>query len=181
MGEYPYKIPYAFRVLAAYENRVTDSDLYDKAVGIKANFNKGKKGLYDLLDFLILSDQIKGREEFRLEVLKTKEFLDAIDAEEILLENGEVYALHTDKEGNYLDTGGLERTNAYAREDYQWLGEDIENLKNFKITADQLFKTTDERFLKLYGWIIDLKDNWKEQLGLDAWTGILYFQFNETD
>ncbi len=181
IGEYPYKIPYAFRILAAYENKTTDSDLFDKAVGIKANFHKGKKGLYELLDFLAASDQMKNYEEFEAAVLKTKEFLDKIDAEEVLLESGEIYALFTNKEGDYLDAEGLERTNGYAREDYQWLGEDIENLKKIKITATQLFITTNENFLKLYGWIIDLKDNWKEQLGLDAWARVLYFQFKETD
>ncbi|MFT3908003.1 MAG: hypothetical protein QM737_01145 [Ferruginibacter sp.] len=180
LGECPSYIPYAFRILAAYDNAVEDSHLFDKIVGIKANFAKGKTALYYFLDFLIATGQMTDAAGFESSVNETKTFLDKIDADEILLENGEIYALYTDKEGNYLDGPGLEKTNEWAREDYQWIGEDIDNLQNFQVRPSQLFGLTDEKLVDLFKWMMGLKDNWKETLGLDAWRSVLYFQFNES-
>lgn len=179
IGEYPYKIPYAFRILAAFDNSAVDSDLFDKAVGIKADFQKGRTALYRLLDYLIETGQMEDHEAFVTQVAATKTFLDAIDADFILLENGEIYSLYTNPEGHYLDGPGLERANDHAVKDYQWIGEDIDNLEKFRITPDLIFVTDHERILEIYKWLIDLKDTWKEQLGLDAWSNILYFQFKE--
>lgn len=186
IGEYPYKIPYAFQILAAYDNSVADSDLFDKVVGIKADFAKGKNALYYLLDFLIETGQIKDQVEFEAEVAKTKVFLEAIKADQILLENGEIYALYTDNEGKYLDGEGLEKQNQYARQDYQWVGEDIDHLRDPEwfgkvATPASFYNIKDESFIKRYTWILNLKDNWKEQLCLDAWAKVLYFQFKEDD
>jgi len=181
LGEFNYFIPYAYRILAAYDNKVIESHLFDKIVGIEADFKKGKEALYLLLDILVSTNQMKDHEEFVAEVQKTKEFFDPIDADRILLENGEIYALYTTKEGQYLDGPGLERANEHASQDYQWIGEDITNLaelmsSHFRHPSD-MFKVNDESFLKLYQWILDLKDNWKEESGIDAWRSILYFQF----
>jgi hypothetical protein len=180
IGEFPYHIPYAFRILAAYENTVVDSHLFDKFIGIQADFQKGKEALYRLLDLLTATEQMKDHAEFVSAVKKTKDFLDAIDAEHILLENGEIYALYT-KDGNYLDGEGLEKANQYACKDYQWIGEDLQNLETYRLDPKNLFVTEDETLKDLYGWLIGLKDTWQEELGLDAWSNILYFQFKAGD
>ena len=180
IGECPSYVPYAFRILAAYDNAVEDSHLFDKIVGIRANFTKGKDALYYFLDFLVASGQMQDAAGFESSVRETKTFLDKVHADETLLENGEIYALYINNEGNYLDGPGLEKTNEYAREDYQWIGEDIDNLENFHITPKQLFNLSDEKLEELFKWMIGLKDNWKETLGLDAWRSVLYFQFNES-
>jgi|GEM_PF-2175254 len=184
LGEFNYFIPYAYRILAAYDSKVIESHLFDKIVGIEANFKKGKEALYLLLDVLVATNEMKDHEEFVAAVQKTKEFLDPIDADKILLENGEIYALYT-KDGVYLDGPGMERANEHAREDYEWIGEDITNLaelvsSHFKHPS-HIFKVTDESFLKLYQWILDLKDNWKEESGIDSWRSILYFQFQSEE
>ena len=179
IGECPYNIPYAFKILASYDNKVVDSELFDKVVGLKANFRKGKEGLFYLLDFLSQTGQMKDEAAFNEDVIKTKAFLNQIDADEILLENGEIYALYKNKEGNYLDGKGMEKTNEFEREDYQWIGEDITNLKSFNIRPDQIFNLNDEKLEKLFKWIIDLKDDWKKSLGLDCWGSVLYFQFKD--
>lgn len=110
VGEYPYKIPYAFRILAAYDNKTGESDLFDKDVAIRADFKRGRQALYKLLDFLIATGRMKNQEAFAEQVQSTKAFLDAIDADQTLLENGEIYALYT-KDGEYLDGPGLEKAN----------------------------------------------------------------------
>ncbi|MES2587972.1 MAG: hypothetical protein V4622_03260 [Bacteroidota bacterium] len=179
IGESPYKIPYAYQVLAAYENSVIDSELFDKKVGIKANFNLGKKALYSLLDFLVATKEMKDHTDFVSEVEKTKLFLDEIEAEHILLENGEIYALYQNKEGQYLDGPGLERTNEFERQDSEWIGEDVANLEKFGIQPEKLFHLNDETLESLFESLLKLKDTWKENLGLDTWRSILYFQFNE--
>lgn len=180
IGEYPYEIPYAFRILAAYDNEVVDSHLFDKFIGIRAGFQKGKEALYRLLDLLTATGEMKDHAEFVSAVKKTKDFLDAIDAEHILLENGEIYALYT-KDGNYLDGEGLEKANQYACRDYQWIGEDLQNLETYRLDPKKLFGTDDETLKDLYGWLIGLRDKWQEELGLDAWSNILYFQFKAGD
>ncbi|MCE3296296.1 MAG: hypothetical protein K0R65_2010 [Crocinitomicaceae bacterium] len=179
LGEAPYKIPYAYELLAAYDNRATESDLFDKNVGIRADFKKGKQALYSLLDFLVQTGEMADHEEFVAEVAKTKAFFDPIDADEILLENGEIYALYTDKEGNYLDGPGMEKANEWEREDAQWVGEDVNNLTAFGIQPQQLFHMTDEKVRDLFKTMLDLQHTWKEKMGLDTWRSILYFQFNE--
>lgn len=181
MAEAPYKIPYAFRILAAYANRISDSDLFDKIVGIKADFKKGKDALYFLLDTLSATKQMVDHTEFEAAAATTKEFINAIDADEILLENGEIYALYFDDEGKLLDGPGLEKANEYAREDYQWIGEDIDNIRGLGIKPEQLFSLEDETLKEIFKWVTDLKDNWKEEFGLDTWRTILYYQFQEKD
>lgn len=178
LGEFNYFIPYAYRILAAFDNKTVDSHLFDKFVGIEADFKKGREILYVFLDLLASTGQMKNQEEFNELVKTTKEFLDPVEASSILLENGEIYALYTDKEGNYLDGPGLEEANGYAQQDYQWIGEDIENLLSLNLNPAYLFHYTDESYLELYQWVIDLKDNWEEQLGINSWSSILYFQFN---
>ncbi|MGV3630092.1 MAG: hypothetical protein ACO1O6_02750 [Bacteroidota bacterium] len=179
LGESPYKIPYAYQVLAGYDNRATDSDLFDKQVGIKADFQKGKEALYFLLDFLVQTGEMQDHADFVEAVKTTKSFLDPVDADEILLENGEIYALYTDKEGNYLDGPGLEKANEWEREDIQWVGEDVGNLTAFGIEPRQLFHMTDEKARDLFKSMIELQHSWKEKMGLDTWRSVLYFQFNE--
>ena len=177
IGEYPYFIPYAYRILAAYENKVVESQLYDKTVGIIADFNKGKKALYYLLDYLIESQAMESHNLFVEQVALTKIFLDKIDAHQTLLENGEIYALYTNKTGEYLDGPGLERVNTFACEDYKWIGEDIDFIVEMKIKPHQFFNYKDESFLERYKWIFDLRSNWEKELGLDSWRDILYYQF----
>ena len=178
LGECPYKIPYAYQVLAAYDNRATDSDLFDKQVGIKADFKKGKEALYFLLDFLVQTNEMQDHADFVEAVKETKAFLDPIDGDEILLENGEIYALYT-KDGEYLDGPGLEKANEWEREDIQWVGEDVANLTAFGIQPQHLFHMTDEKAIDLFKSMLELQHNWKEKMGLDTWRSILYFQFNE--
>ncbi len=177
IGEFPYGIPYAYQVLAAYDNRCTESDLFDKNLGIRADFQKGKKALYFLMDFLVESGEMKDHADFVEAVKSTKAFLDQIDADVTLLENGEIYALYTDREGNYLDGPGLEKNNEFEREDIQWIGEDINNLSEFGIEPKQLFHLADEKARELFKSMLDLQHNWKEKMGLDSWRSILYFQF----
>ncbi len=177
IGEYPYFIPYAYRILAAYDNKIVDSHLFDKIVGIEADFLRGKEALYWLLDFLVEGGQMKDPDDFKNAVIATKKFIDAITAEQILLENGELYALYTNEDDTYLDGPGLEKVNGYAREDYQWIGEDIDNIKKLNLAPHRFFNL--EETEKLWKWLADLKDTWKEKLGLDSWRKILYFQFTD--
>jgi hypothetical protein len=96
IGEYPYKIPYAFKILASYETEAGDSWLFDKNVGITADFTKGRDALYFLLDFLSATNDMVNQKEFEEFVAETKAFLDPLDADRILLENGEIYQLYSD-------------------------------------------------------------------------------------
>lgn len=176
LGECNYSIPYAYQILAAFDNKVIDSHLFDKIVGIEANFARGKEALYWFLDYLVKGGKMKDHAEFEQQVASTKEFLNAFTAEHTLLENGEIYALYT-KEGQYLDGPGLEKANEYAREDYQWVGEDIDNLKASGLGPQYLFTSEDAR--KYWKWMMELQENWKENLGLDTWRTILYFHFKE--
>ena len=177
MGECPYNIPYAYQVLAAYDNEVVDSHLFDKRVGIVANFSKGKEALYWFLDYLCAGKCMADHAEFEKQVSLTKGFIDAINADKILLENGEIYALYQSKEGTYLDGEGLERVNCFACEDYKWIGEDIDNLKAANVNPANLFTIPETE--KYWKWMLELKDNWKEKLLLDSWRSILYFHFKE--
>lgn len=179
MGEYPYAIPYAYQILAAYDNETVDSHLFDKIVGIRADFNKGREALYFFLDFLSATKQMADHAEFEEQVAHTKQFLDNITGDHTLLENGEIYALYTTNEGNYLDGPGLEKANTYACQDYKWIGEDVDNLKNMSFKPEYFFQTTDETVKELFGWALNLQTDWKEKLGLDSWRNILYFQFKE--
>lgn len=167
IGEYPNEIPYSFKILAAYDNEIVASALFDKKIGIKANFNKGKQALYFLLDFLSATNQMLNQIKFDDLVLKTKLFLDKIDADEILLESGEIYALYKDENKNSLSKEGLEKQNSYSCEEYKWLGEDIEHLK--KMEPSQLFNLENEDVIEFFQWIIDLQNTWETDLGLDAW------------
>ena len=177
LGEYPYFIPYAFRILAAYGNETIESYLYDKVVGIKADFQKGRDALFYLLDYLIESGAMDEPELYKKQVDATKMFINKIDAKFTLLENGEIYALYKNEDDKYLDGPGLEKANTYACEDYKWIGEDIDFIKEMKITPLQFFNYDDESFLKQYKWVFDLRSGWKEEFGLDSWRDILYYQF----
>lgn len=179
IGEMPNSIPYAYQVLAAYGNKVVDSYIYDKLVGIEADFNKGKAALYWFLDYLAAGKCMSDHAEFEKQVASTRQFLDAIPADTIMLENGEIYALYTTKEGAYLDGPGLEKANEYAREDYQWIGEDLDNLKASGLAPQHLFTSPDAQ--KYFKWMMDLKDSWKDLLGLDSWRKVLYYQFKDAD
>lgn len=173
LGECRSSIPYAYQVLAAYDNRATESDLFNEKVAIRADFQQGKKALYFLLDFLVQTDEMADHADFVAEVAKTKAFLDPIDADETLLESGEIYGLYED------DAQGMEKANEFEREDAQWIGEDISNLTAFGIQPQQLFHLTDEKARDLFKGMLDLQHNWKEKMGLDTWRSILYFQFKE--
>lgn len=61
IGECPYNIPYAYQVLAAYDNEVVDSHLFDTRVGIVANFAKGRKHFIGSLIICVMANvwQIK--------------------------------------------------------------------------------------------------------------------------
>ncbi|WP_343604493.1 hypothetical protein [Fluviicola sp.] len=181
LGEFNYFIPYAYRILAAFDNKIVDSHLFDKVVGIEADFKQGREALYQFLDLLAATNQMKDHEEFVEAVAKTREYLDPIDADTTLLENGEIYALYTNNDGEYLDGPGLERANEHAGQDYQWIGEDVQNLINMNLDPAKIFHYTDESYLELFQWMIDLKDNWKEKLGIDSWRSVLYFQFNSKE
>lgn len=165
------------RCLRHYDNKIVDSHLFDKRVGIEANFSKGKEALYWFLDFLCEGKCMADHGEFEKQVMTTKEFIDAITADKILLENGEIYALYQSKDGEYLDGEGLERVNGYDCKDYKWIGEDIDNLKAANVKPSSLFIIPEtETYFK---WMLELKDNWKEKLVLDSWRSILYFHFKE--
>lgn len=177
IGEMPNSIPYSYQVLAAYSNKAVDSHIFDKTVGIEADFNKGKEALYWFLDYLAAGKAMSDQEEFERQVAATKQYLDGIQADTTLLENGEIYALYTDKEGKYLDGEGLQKQNEYAREDYQWIGEDIDNLRASGLGPQYLFTSADAE--KYFKWMMALKENWKELLVLDSWRSVLYFHFKD--
>jgi hypothetical protein len=181
LGEFNYFIPYAYRILAAFDNKVVESHLFDKIVGIQADFRKGREALYLFLDLLVSTNQMKDHPAFTEAVKKTKAFLDPIDADSILLENGEIYALYTTAKGTYLDGPGLERANENAREDYEWIGEDVHNLCNYHLDPSTIFHIEDENYREVFQWVIDLKDKWKDQSGIDAWSSVLYFQFSSSE
>ncbi|MNV39948.1 hypothetical protein D3C71_1315460 [compost metagenome] len=181
LGEFNYFIPYAYRILAAFDNQTVDSHLFDKVVGIQADFQKGKAALYTFLDLLVATNEMKDHSEFVDAVKKTKEFLDPIDADSILLENGEIYSLYTTNEGTYLDGPGLERANEHASKDYKWIGEDIETLVGFNLDPATIFHVQEESYREIFQWVINLKDNWKEESGIDSWSSILYFQFKSKE
>lgn len=181
LGEFNYFIPYAYRILVAFDNKVVESHLFDKVVGIQADFRKGKEALYAFLDLLVATNEMKDHKKFVEAVKKTKEFLNPIDADSILLENGEIYALYTNNEGAYLDGPGMERANEHAREDYEWIGEDVNNLIGYNLDPATIFHIQDESYREVFQWVINLKDKWQEESGIDAWRSVLYFQFKETE
>ena len=145
IGEYPYFIPYAFKLLAGFDPEPVESALFDPKVGIKADFAKGKEALYYILDFLAATKQMADHEEFEAFVAETKAFLDPIDAEHIVLENGEIYSLYTDDNGEYLSAEGLEEVNVRECKSCFFRGEEIGLIKEFGLHPTQIFNLQNEK------------------------------------
>lgn len=178
IGEYPYAIPYAFRVLAGFNPEPVESALFDPKVGIRADFAKGKEALYFILDFLSATKQMADPDEFDAFVAETKTFLDPIDAEHIILENGEIYSLYSDDNGEYLSAEGLEAANVNECKTCYFRGEEIDVIKKYQIQPSQIFNLENETLKDILASIILLKDEWKKRLAEKCWRDILYFQFN---
>ncbi len=181
IGEYPYGIPYAFRVLAGFDPEPVESALFDPKVGIKADFQKGKDALYFILDFLSATKQMADHDEFEAFVAETKKFLDPIDAEHTVLENGEIYSLYTDDNGEYLSAEGLEAANSSECRQCFFRGEEIDVIKKYDVTPDQIFNLQNENLKVILDPIVALQDSWKKRLAEGCWRDILYFQFNYKD
>lgn len=147
-------------------------------MGIKADFQKGREALFFLLDFLAASQQMDDRHLFEEQVQSTKAFLSKFDAETTLLESGEIYALYKNDKGELIfNAEDFERVNKNAFEDYTWIGEDIDMLKDFKYDPLRFFFRKEEMVLEQYDWLFKLRQSWKEEFGLDSWRDILYYQF----
>lgn len=181
IGEYPYFIPYSFKVLAGFSPEPVESALFDPKVGIKADFAKGKEALYFILDFLSATKQMADQEDFDAFVAETKAFLNPIDAEHIVLENGEIYALYTDDNDNYLSAEGLEEANIRESKTCFFRGEEIDVIRQYNIQPSQIFNLENETLKDLLSSIIILKDEWKKRLAEKCWRDVLYFQFNYKD
>jgi hypothetical protein len=181
IGEYPYFIPYAFKVLAGFDPEPVESALFDPKVGIKADFAKGKEALYYILDFLSSTKQMTDQKEFEAFVAETKAFLDPIDAEHIILENGEIYSLYTDDNGEYLSAEGLEAVNVKECKTCFFRGEEVDVIKQYKVQPSHIFNLENETLKDILASIIILKDEWKKRLAEGCWRDILYFQFNYKD
>lgn len=181
IGEFPYGIPYAYKVLAGYNPEPVESALFDQKVGIRADFAKGKEALYFILDFLAATKQMADQEEFEAFVAETKAFLDPIDAEYTQLENGEIYSLYTDENDNYLSAEGLEEVNVREAKSCFFRGEEIDVIKQYGISPQHIFNLEHEQLKDILAAIIILKDEWNERLAKGCWRDILYFQFNYKD
>ncbi|MCW4468520.1 hypothetical protein OGH69_06065 [Flavobacterium sp. MFBS3-15] len=181
IGEYPYSIPYAYRVLAGFNPEPVESALFDPKVGIRADFVKGREALYFILDFLAATKQMSCQEEFEAFVAETKAFLDPIDAEYTQLENGEIYSLYTDENDNYFSAEGLEEVNVREAKSCFFRGEEIDVIKEYGIGPEHIFNLEHEQLKDILAAVIILKDEWKERLAEGCWRDVLYFQFNYND
>ena len=175
LSEFNYFIPHAFRILAGFDNKVVESHIFDGVVAIEADFNKGREELYRFLDLLAATNEMTDQEEFLEAVNQTKAFLDPIDADRILLENGEIYMLHQKADGEYLEVDEIEDLNESCRNDYSLTGEELAFLQ--KVGPERLFHYDNEKYLKLYDWVLEQKEDWRKDLGIEFWSDVLYFQF----
>ncbi|WP_294822463.1 hypothetical protein [uncultured Flavobacterium sp.] len=178
IGEYPYGIPYAYRILAGFNPEPVDSALFDPKVGIRADFAKGKEALYFILDFLAETGQMANQQEYEAFVKETKAFLDPVDAEHTQLENGEIYSLYTDDNDNYLSAEGLEEVNVRENKSCFFRGEEIDVIRQYQIQPSQIFNLENEQLRDILASVIILKDEWKSRLAEGCWRDVLYFQFN---
>jgi len=181
LGEYPYGIPYVYRILAGFNPEPAESALFDPKVGIRADFAKGKEALYFILDFLAKTKQMADHEEFEAFVAETKAFLNPIDAEYTQLENGEIYSLYTDAEGNYFSAEGLEEVNDRESKSCFFRGEEIDVIRQYDIRPEHIFNLENETLKDILAAVIALKDEWKKRLAENCWSNILYYQFNYKD
>ncbi len=174
LTEFNYNIPYAQFIFTSHNGYVHSSFLFDGKLAIIADYAKGKERLIHLLELLDASGQLKNHEQFHIEVEKTKAFLSLPENQgtHVLLEAGEIFALSANDMPE-MEKDCVEWLAAMTR-----FGKRVDELLNLNINPPDLFS---------HDWIVNDKDfgilknaseTWEESWGIDWWTNILYYSFN---
>ncbi len=153
LSEYNYRIPAVYKVLVSSNPQKTHSIIFDSKIGITGNYKKGLVNLKRYLNSLKRED-IPNKDKLDEYISKALKFLN--------------------KESNIQEFFQLE------------IGEIMNGSFNGQDVYSETLNTAKElevMFERVRGDILPAYEmntyNWEEELGLDYWSNILYFDFSK--
>jgi len=193
LSEYAYYIPLSFKILVSQDAQVSNSIIWDNEhpIAIQGNFEKGKRKLLDFLAQL-QNKKFFNRTELNKQITETLEFLNSHQLQNIILENGEIYDM--------LEKKIEDQNKQFFKEEIMNIDSQIDiylnqfetmsaNIKILKKEISDLSKPKGflSNLLSAYNSvkvealekkIKDINLEMWNMLGINSWSDILYFDFD---
>lgn len=192
LSEYPYSIPLSYKILVSQDSKISESINwnYEHPIAIQGDFEKGKNRLLDFLKQLQI-ENLFDKEELEQQTKETLTFLNDHQLKNIILECGEIYdmddrALEDQNKDLYNeDIAKIENHINTILNDFRNMNKTVQDLKN-EISALSKPKGFFSRVIssdnstKIQGLEKKIKEIEEEKwnmLGINYWSDILYFHF----
>ena len=194
LSEYNYSIPLSYKILVSQNSKLSHSINwdYEHPIAIQGDYQKGKEKLFNFLDKLD-SMELTNFIFLKEHIVKTKEFLNnpINNLKNIILECGEIYEMGDDEieiQNKELYTNeilGIDREiEEYKKHCKEWdrkihvLREGKKDLESPKGLFKKLFSSnSNKKIEKINKTIQTIEMDILSELGIDYWTNILYFSF----
>ena len=193
LSEYSYSIPLSYKILVSQDSKISKSINwdYEHPIAIQGNYIKGKQRLLDFL-MKLQSENLFETLELEKQINETRTFLNSHQLENIILECGEIYEMgdgeleDQNKELFDEDIVKIESQITEYLNDFRSMNETVQNLKNEisdlskpKGFLSKLFSSDNSTKIKeLEKKIINIEQEKWNMLGVNYWSDILYFHFD---
>lgn len=193
LSEYSYSIPLSYKILVSQDSKISKSINwdYEHPIAIQGNFIKGKQKLLDFL-MKLQSENLFNTLELETQINETRTFLNSHQLENIILECGEIYEMgdgeleDQNKELFDEDIVKIESQITEYLNDFKSMNETVQNLKNEisdlskpKGFLSKIFSSDNSTKIKeLEKKIINIEQEKWNMLGVNYWSDILYFHFD---
>jgi hypothetical protein len=193
LSEYSYSIPLSYKILVSQDSKISKSINwdYEHPIAIQGNFIKGKQKLLDFL-MKLQSENLFDTLELEKQINETRTFLNSHQLENIILECGEIYEMgdreleDQNKELFDEDIVKIESQITEYLNDFKSMNETVQNLKNeisdlskSKGFLSKIFSSDNSTKIKeLEKKIINIEQEKWNMLGVNYWSDILYFHFD---
>jgi hypothetical protein len=174
LSEFNYNIPRAHFIFATSNPYVRQSFLFDGKLAIVADYAKGKERLMRILELLDATGKMDNPQQFHTAVEETKQFLSLPENQgtHVLLEAGEIFALSAN------DMPEMEKDCLEWSEAMALFGKRLDELLAFNIKPSDFFAHDWIVNDKQFGLLKHATENWEESWGIDWWSNVLYYSFN---
>lgn len=193
LSESPYSIPLSYKILVSQDSKISNSINwnYEHPIAIQGNFEKGKNRLFNFL-INLQNEKLFDNTELEKQIHQTREFLNGHQLQNIILECGEIFEMEDKK----LEVQNNELFNQDVKNIENHINESLIDFRKMKIKIENLKKelidlSKPKRFLsklyssdnstKVYELEFEIISTEKEmwgKLGLNYWSEILYFHFD---
>lgn len=166
LSEFNYSIPLTHKLMLCSNPELVQSALfgYEKPIALLGEFAGGYDLLKRFLQRLKQVPALVSRSDFDQQLEETLEFLDDRNKQlpYVLLEAGELF----DMSGNLLEEDA---------------GDLLDELDVLREEAETIIASAETNpFAKARHYQLEnLHTHWQKQLGLDCWSEVLYFQFDD--